>query len=330
MVRDYSATGEEALSPPVDQNAFALFGLEELNFERVTLQLGGRIEYTGYTPKGLVERGHHHEEEEEEEEEPELVALPKRDFTGFSGSVGGRFALWESGAFVANYTNSYRAPALEELYNFGPHVGNLAFEIGDPNLKRERSSGIDLSLRHQGDRISGEATFFFYDMNDFVYLAPTGEIEDDLIEAEFLQRDSRFTGAEFRFNAGLHEYIWLNLGLDTVRAELSDTKESLPRIPPLRGRVGVDFRYRGLSVKPEVVMADSRRDVFSTETTTAGYTVVNLLASYSIPMNEYVHHFSFQIFNVGDRLYRNHVSFIKDFAPEIGRGVKFTYNLMFF
>ena len=26
------------------------------------------------------------------------------------------------------------APALEELYNFGPHLGNLAFEIGNPNL----------------------------------------------------------------------------------------------------------------------------------------------------------------------------------------------------
>ena len=32
LVRDYKVAGEEALSPPVDQNAFAVFGLEELEF----------------------------------------------------------------------------------------------------------------------------------------------------------------------------------------------------------------------------------------------------------------------------------------------------------
>jgi iron complex outermembrane receptor protein len=33
---------------------------------------------------------------------------------------------------------------------------------------------------------------------------------------------------------------------------------------------------------------------------------------------------------MGDRLYRNHVSFIKDFAPEIGRGVRFSYAAKYF
>ena len=36
------------------------------------------------------------------------------------------------------------------------------------------------------------------------------------------------------------------------------------------------------------------------------------------------------VFNLGDRLYRNHSSFIKDLAPEIGRGVRFTYMVRFF
>ena len=41
--RRYEAVSEEALSPPVDQNTFALFALEEIAFERVQLQLGGRL-----------------------------------------------------------------------------------------------------------------------------------------------------------------------------------------------------------------------------------------------------------------------------------------------
>jgi iron complex outermembrane receptor protein len=35
-------------------------------------------------------------------------------------------------------------------------------------------------------------------------------------------------------------------------------------------------------------------------------------------------------FNLGDRLYLNHLSFIKDIAPEIGRGVRLTYTVRFF
>jgi iron complex outermembrane receptor protein len=36
------------------------------------------------------------------------------------------------------------------------------------------------------------------------------------------------------------------------------------------------------------------------------------------------------LFNTGNRLYRNHLSFIKDVAPEIGRGVSFSYSVRFF
>ena len=42
------------------------------------------------------------------------------------------------------------------------------------------------------------------------------------------------------------------------------------------------------------------------------------------------HQFSVNVFNLGDRLYRNHSSFIKDLASEIGRGVRFTYMVRFF
>jgi iron complex outermembrane receptor protein len=36
------------------------------------------------------------------------------------------------------------------------------------------------------------------------------------------------------------------------------------------------------------------------------------------------------VFNIANQLYRNHASLIKDFAPEIGRGVRFHYTVRFF
>lgn len=323
QLRDYDAGGEEALAPPVDQNALAVFTVQEVNLEPLKLQFGGRLERTRYEPAAAVSRSHDGEAEE-------TVLLPERAFTGFSLGAGMRIRLWPDGAFVANYTNAYRAPALEELYNFGPHVGNLAFEVGNPNLSGERTNGFDFSLRHSSEQARAELNFFYYNISDFIYLAPTGKLEHGLFEAEFLQGDSRFVGTELQADVGLNSWLWLTTGLDLVDAELSADGQPLPRIPPLRGRVGLDLRRGGLSLRPEVVMARRQQEIFATETPTAGYAVVNLKASYTIPRQHFAHHFTGEIFNVGDRVYRNHTSFIKDLAPEMGRGLRVGYVMTFF
>jgi iron complex outermembrane receptor protein len=48
--RDYRALGDESLSPPTVQDSFAAFALETLEFERLSLQFGGRFEHNGYAP----------------------------------------------------------------------------------------------------------------------------------------------------------------------------------------------------------------------------------------------------------------------------------------
>src|SRR6185503_20299096 len=149
MHRNYVTAGDEAIAPPVKANVNAVFGLEEVSFERFKLQFGGRIEGTRYDADGA----------------------PKTSFTGFSGAAGIHVPTWKGGAFVTNFTHSYRAPALEELYNNGPHPGNLAFEVGDPNLQRELGNGIDFGIRHSSNRVRFEVNGFYYRISDFVFLA---------------------------------------------------------------------------------------------------------------------------------------------------------------
>lgn len=314
MNRDFSATGEEALAPPTKQNAFAVFGLETFDFEHVSLQFGGRVENNRYNPTPTEARG----------------VLPDRSFTGFSGAAGIRVPTWTGGAIVVNYSHSYRAPSLEELYNLGPHRGNVAFEIGDPNLTRELGDGLDFGVRHSSKRLRFEANGFYYHINDFVFLAPTGAEEEGLTVANYDQANARFTGVEAKFERELHPILWLNLGLDYVNAQLTADNTPLPRIPPLRGRAGLEIRYKGLLLNPEIIMANQQDRVFPTETRTAGYAVANLSGSYLIARQHAAHIIAFNFFNMGDTLYRNHLSFIKDFAPEMGRGFRVTYTLRFF
>ncbi len=347
MEREHSAEGEEALAPPVDQQSFALFALEEVDFERVRLQFGGRLETSRYDP-AFAERGHghddHHDDDHREEEGEEHHAgeededahageFPdaiRRRFTGVSAAAGIHADLWRGGAFVANYSHSYRAPALEELYNVGPHVGTLIYEVGDPGLRAERGNGVDLSLRQQAGRVDGEVNLFYYDFRNFVFPFATGEEEDGLPVVHFVQRDSRFNGAEARIGIGLRQDLRLNLGMDFVDAKATLTGTPLPRIPPLRGRVGIEYQHRGFSIRPELLLADRQSQTFDLETPTAGYAVVGLRAAYTIPTGGAIHQLSANVFNIGDQLYRNHSSFIKDLAPEIGRGVRFSYIVRLF
>jgi iron complex outermembrane receptor protein len=310
--RDFQTLGEEMLvDGPVKQDSFAVFALEELKYERVTLQFGGRVETNRYGPQN--------------------ASLPARDFTGFSAAAGARFSLWKDGALVANFSRSHRAPALEELYNNGPHDGSLSFEIGDPSLRAETSNGIDVALRHQSGRFKGEASVYYYSLSNYIFLAPTGGVDEEsgFPIAEYRQGNSTFRGTELSGDLKLTSYLNLLAGFDYVRAELK-SGTPLPRIAPLRGRLGLDAHYKNLTVKPEFVVVGDQDRVFVNETRTPGYGMFNVSASYLLPTQHFAHIFSVNAYNLIDRLAFNHVSFIKEISPEIGRGVRFGYTVRFF
>ena len=310
FTRDFESVGAEAAAPRTKQNSFAVYGLERVDLERIGFQFGGRIEQNGYNPAGN---------------------LRSRNFVGFSGGAGLRVPLWKGGSFVANYQHSFRAPALEELYNNGPHPGIRAFDIGNPNLKPEQSDGIDLSLRHSTGRVRLAGGFYYYNMRNFIYTALTGVVDaaSHLPVIQYEQNNSRYFGVETAIEAKIFDSLWFNVKVDYVQAELTVLNKPLPRIPPLRGILGLDWRYKALSLRPEIILVARQNRVFDNETATVGYGTVNLDASYMIFSGRTAHVFSLSGYNLANKLYRNHLSFIKNIAPEIGRGVRLNYSLRF-
>jgi len=57
---------------------------------------------------------------------------------------------------------------------------------------------------------------------------------------------------------------------------------------------------------------------------------MNLTASYVVTRRHTMHIVGLQAHNLADNLYRNHLSLIKERAPEIGRGFRFFYTLQTF
>ena len=328
--RAFAAIGEEALSPPVDERAFAAFFYEEMTWPHATFQFGARANRASFSPQG---------------------GLPARSFTDVSGSVGLllRPAAADDRLTIAlSLARAARNPALEELYFFGPHPGNFAFEIGNATLDSEKALGFDASLRWRTPRVSGEFTYFRNSIDDYIFRNPIGqeefeerfgtgeehaeEEEEDHGEfpvIEFVAADSLLQGFEAHTDIDLGRGIDLEVGLDYVRGQLRAGNTPLPRIPPFRARGGLRYHRSAFQAGGEVVAVARQARVFGEETPTDGYTLLRLFGSYSFGAGDVVHTITGRLDNATNALYRNHLSLIKDFVPEMGRNFKLVYSVQF-
>jgi iron complex outermembrane receptor protein len=335
--RGFDAVGEEALSPAIDQRGLAAFAYEELTWPHVTMQFGGRVDRTEYEPFGEQ----------------------KRDFTSGSGSVGLLFrpaAADDRLTIALSAARAGRNPALEELFYFGSHPGNFAFEVGNPNLEPEHAFGFDLSLRWRGARASGEITYFRNDISKFVFTAPVTPEEFEAREPEFAKRfpgrgigeheeegdhgeefpiieyigtDSVLQGIEAHSDIQLTSQLFLELGLDYVRGTVKASDEPLPRMPPLRFRGGLRYQYNAFQAGGEVRAVAKQDRLFPTEIETDGYQLVRLFTSYTFGQGNVAHTITARLDNATNELYRNHLSLIKHLVPEMGRNFKLLYNVKF-
>ena len=76
-------------------------------------------------------------------------------------------------------------------------------------------------------------------------------------------------------------------------------------------------------------MASTQDRTYGAETSTDGYTTVKLFGSYSFATGRSTSTITARLDNAGNELYRNHLSFIKDQVPEIGRNFRLVYSVSF-
>ncbi len=317
LTRSFSTEGEEVLAPPVDQNGVALYLYEEVAASpHVQFQFGGRYDHTKFSPK---------------------QDFDDRKFDEFSGSVGLLLLPTDSTTIAFSLARASRNPALEELYNNGPHGGNFAFEIGDPSLNSEHALGFDASVRWRHAAASGEVTYFVNRIDNFIFRQLSGEIVDDLLETFFVQGDATLQGIESHLDLRVAPLFWIEGGVDYVRGELRTEDKPLPRMPPLRGRAGVRFQKNAFQAGADGVFTAKQDRIYNIDTpegpvgesATDGYNLLKLYASYSFVTGKSTSTITARLDNATDELYRNHLNFLKDLAPEMGRNFRVVYSVKF-
>jgi iron complex outermembrane receptor protein len=317
LTRSFLTEGEEVLSPPIAQKGFAAYLYEEVAASpHVQLQFGGRAEYATFHPE---------------------ADEPARNFTNVSGSLGLLLLPNDSTTIAVSVARASRNPALEELYFHGPHAGNNAFENGNPDLESEHALGFDASFRWRGGRASGEVTYFVNRINNFIFRQLSGAIEDDLFETFFVQGDARIQGVESHVDVRVAPVVWLEGGVDYVRGDLTAINKPLTRMPPLRGRAGLRFQKNAFQAGVDGVFTAKQDRIYTIdapegpvgETPTDGYSLLKLYGSYTFGSAKAISTITARLDNATDTLYRNHLNYLKDLAPEMGQNFRIVYSVKF-
>ena len=279
--------------------------------------------------------------------------FPIASFTEYSTSIGALYRPQEASdnlVVAVSIARAARNPALEEMYFFGNHAGNLTFEIGNPDLNSEKALGFDLSVRGRSSRMQTSVTVFRNRVDDFIFRNPLSDEEfaaradefaarfgiepDDLPEGEFpyvefVGTDATMWGAEAHADITLTERFGAELTYDFVRGSRDVDGEPLPRIPPQRLTAGLRYTQGPLQVGGSVTAAGRQDRVYGDETETAAYGLLRLYATYSLQTTRSVQTVTARLDNATNTLYRNHLNFIKDLVPEMGRAFRLVYSVRF-
>lgn len=297
--RDFAALGEEAFVPPVTVRGVGAFWIERGRLGSVELEVGARLD--------------------RQRSRTETAA---RQITLHSLSLALRRELAEGLELIVNLDRAQRGAAPEELYADGPHLATQAYEIGRADLAAETARQLGLGLRHRSPTWRLDLNAYVNRFADYIYLRPTGAIEDELPVFLWSQADARFAGFELESRWRLAETAagrWeLAVKADAVRARLRAGGD-LPRIAP--ARIGAEWAWIGETLRVQLGWMHYRRQQRTAEfeTPTPGFHWLTAEGSWVLPFAAGASELYLRGENLGDRVARVHTSFLKDRAPLPGR-----------
>ena len=144
-----------------------------------------------------------------------------------------------------------------------------------------------------------------------------------------IEADSVLTGIEAHGDVKLTQELTFELTYDWVKGELKGAGDPLPRIPPYRVLAGLTYQRNALQFGGSAQIVSDQNRVFGEELPTAGYTTAKFFTSYSFTAGGMLNTITARLDNATDRLYRNHLNYLKDLLPEAGRSFKLVYSVGF-
>jgi iron complex outermembrane receptor protein len=324
FTRKFYVVGEEKFLPRNQTDQLGLFTLQSIDLGSTRVEAGGRYEHTDVSADA---------------DETLFNPAYDRNFDTFSGSIGASHQIMPGWRVGLNLSRTERAPSAEELFARGNHAGTQAFELGNPNFGKEKSWGIEGTVRGEGPGYTFSLSAYHNWFSGYIYdtqvaddacMAVNGGEELEFPCFEYHQADARYLGFEAEATVKLGQIGGYKINADAVadyvRATIIDNGPA-PRIPPMRLMGGLEARGDRLSIRGEVEHSFAQNRTAVQETDTDGFTLVNASIAWKPFKDNSRTTLMLSANNIFDVEARRAASFLKDYAPLAGRDIRLTARL---
>ena len=319
-------------TPNTSESNFSLFGFREKDIFGLTGQVSFRSEYSIIDPQNKGAKFSNIDEK----------SVEKKNF-GFLSLSAALIKSWDYWQISTTIMRTGRTPGIEDLFSDGPHLGSYSYEIGNPTLDLEETVGIENSIQYQKDQ-------FFFLLNGFFNQSPNFhqymKMGDGFVPgADWIEWGSGSSGWLYKyqmrgikteisggeFQMGYKgKMIDVTTDFSLVRGKDKSNNDHIAYMPPDKISLLVSTKsnkdFSG-SIRLSKVLDQKKISEF--ESMTPGYFLIDIFGSYSFETKKGSHRLVFQLNNLLDETYYNHLSKIKSIMPESGRSIGIQYRYLF-
>ena len=317
--------GEEILIPNAKINDVGLFYTVNKQWKNASIQAGIRFDKRFLTTeKHLVIH----------EDETHVFNPLDKNYSSFTASLGYKFELFDKVTTRINTASGFRAPNLAELTSNGVHHGTNRFEVGNADLANEKNIQLDLAVEYKNDHVEFFANGFYNHLNDYIYLTPTGEIEDGAPVFEYTQNDAKLFGGEFGFHLHPHPIDWLHLesSFEMVIGK-QQNGNYLPLIPAntFKNKIRTEFEFskwlKNAYTNLTITSTMKQDNVGSFETSSSSYNILSFGFGGDVEFNSVKFNTNISMNNLLNTKYIHHLSRLKsDGILNAGRNLVVSLN----
>ena len=327
----YFSAGGFYWTPNTSEMKMSVFGLQENELLGFSTQLSFRAEQSFISPEVKTKFSNL---------EVEDVADKQFSFISFAGSAVKKWQNWQ---WSNTIMRTGKTPDIESLYSDGPHLGSYSYEIGNPALTLEETYGFESSIEYQKEA-------YFFQFNTYYNQSPSYH--------QYLKKGAGYKPGADWIEWGSGSTGWLYIyEMKNIKSELSGgeiqaayqgknvdieadfsfvrgldktNKTNLSFMPADKFQLTLSTKEnRDLTTSVRFTRGFEQSRLGEFETTTPGYSLIDIYGSYSFGSSNGNHRLIFNVNNILDKEYYNHLSKIKTIMPDFGRRISLQYRYLF-
>ncbi|MES2478319.1 MAG: TonB-dependent receptor plug domain-containing protein [Bacteroidota bacterium] len=316
--------GDRVFIPSYYAYTAALYGIERYTKNNWTLEGGMRFDYKHfdmYNPEGQQYKNIRY----------------LFDYRNPSVTLAVKNRVNQKLSWIATLANAWRAPQAPELFSAGFHQGGARIELGNKDLRPEKSYSLNLSGLYEIDKkIRIEASLYGQSIRDFIYLKPGQDvltIRGYYKTFNYIQTDALMTGADISLKYDWSKNWTSDVRISMLRAKDITQKDWLILMPSDRGTLGLKYHFDVnrqlkdgyISINGQYVMQQNRIpsnfDSIDYPRPPMAYYLLNAEAGVNVKIHQQALFFSISANNLLNAKYRDYMDIFRYFIDQPGTNI---------